>query len=287
MNAGLLFKNLLNNPKSKVLIVKRTGGIGDLLMLSPSLRHLKERFPLLSLSFSFPYDRSSNYNLLTSQWDFLDNVFDFNRLNVSGHDYVVDVTTACIQYEIKEQTTVNRIDLYAHWLGIDNMENKTPVCFPYFDTENNLPIMERPIIGFHLNSEDKERNWDKGLYQKLLVMLHTLDRGTFLIIDDEDCDFVEFSNRTVSLKKLNFKELVNCINELDLLICPDSGPMHIAGALELPCIALFGPTNPASRINYYKEHTAVNKRHTRDSMKAVNPKDVYDLTMSKINAHML
>jgi heptosyltransferase-2 len=38
--------------------------------------------------------------------------------------------------------------------------------------------------------------------------------------------------------------LVSLISRLSLLITNDSGPMHIAAALDVPIVAIFGPTNP-------------------------------------------
>lgn len=39
-------------------------------------------------------------------------------------------------------------------------------------------------------------------------------------------------------------ELVEAIRRSRLLLCNDSGPMHIAAALGTPLTALFGPTDP-------------------------------------------
>ncbi|MEJ2085425.1 MAG: lipopolysaccharide heptosyltransferase II [Acidobacteriota bacterium] len=44
---------------------------------------------------------------------------------------------------------------------------------------------------------------------------------------------------------LDLGRLAHAISKLDLLITNDSGPMHLAAALDVPCLALFGPTNPS------------------------------------------
>lgn len=41
------------------------------------------------------------------------------------------------------------------------------------------------------------------------------------------------------------RELTALISVAELVVCHDSGPMHIAAALKRPTVALFGPTNPA------------------------------------------
>jgi len=38
--------------------------------------------------------------------------------------------------------------------------------------------------------------------------------------------------------------LVECIRKASLMFCNDSGPMHIAAALDIPLVAFFGPTDP-------------------------------------------
>jgi ADP-heptose:LPS heptosyltransferase len=40
--------------------------------------------------------------------------------------------------------------------------------------------------------------------------------------------------------KVNLRELVALIQRCDVLVCNDSGPMHIAGALGVPTVSVFG-----------------------------------------------
>lgn len=44
--------------------------------------------------------------------------------------------------------------------------------------------------------------------------------------------------------KTSITELTKYISNLDIFVTGDSGPMHIAASLQVPTIAIFGPTNP-------------------------------------------
>ena len=44
--------------------------------------------------------------------------------------------------------------------------------------------------------------------------------------------------------KTSLGALVEIIRKTDLFLCNDSGPMHIAAALNVPLLAMFGPTSP-------------------------------------------
>lgn len=51
-------------------------------------------------------------------------------------------------------------------------------------------------------------------------------------------------NAHVLAGSLNLKELVVFINQANLMLTVDTGPMHIAQAVDTPVIAIFGPTDP-------------------------------------------
>jgi lipopolysaccharide heptosyltransferase II len=78
----------------------------------------------------------------------------------------------------------------------------------------------------------------------------------FLILwgpgDEEDANFINqnLSPDCVLAPETNVKQLSALINNCDLIIANDSGPMHIAGVLEVPTLGIFGPTNPAAHRPY-------------------------------------
>ena len=42
-----------------------------------------------------------------------------------------------------------------------------------------------------------------------------------------------------------------------LVVGPDSSAIHFAACIDVPCISLFGPFDPDSRVKYYKNHVAI------------------------------
>jgi len=52
-------------------------------------------------------------------------------------------------------------------------------------------------------------------------------------------------------------DLAYLYKKAQLVITTDSGPMHLAAAMETPVIALFGPTDPARTGPYGTGHTII------------------------------
>ena len=83
------------------------------------------------------------------------------------------------------------------------------------------------------------------------------------------------------MDKLSLDLLVSLISQVDLVIGADTGPTHMAWALNIPSISLFGPT-PAYRNTYC---TNINKAIESDSI--VNPLKInkFDYSIKDINTH--
>jgi len=57
--------------------------------------------------------------------------------------------------------------------------------------------------------------------------------------------------------RTTLRQLATLIDLADRVVCHDSGPMHIAAALDKPTVAIFGPTNPARTGPYSRAAVVV------------------------------
>lgn len=64
--------------------------------------------------------------------------------------------------------------------------------------------------------------------------------------------------RSVSLAgRTSLTELAAIIRDAEFFVSPDSGPMHLAAALNVPVFAIFGPTSPLRTGPYGRIHTVI------------------------------
>ena len=61
--------------------------------------------------------------------------------------------------------------------------------------------------------------------------------------------------------KLSVTQLISQIENLDLLVTCDSGPMHLAAALNIPTVAIFGPTKVKETSQWMNEKNIVVKKN--------------------------
>lgn len=57
----------------------------------------------------------------------------------------------------------------------------------------------------------------------------------------------------------SLKQAAALLADVSLMVTTDSGPMHIAAAMNTPCVAIFGPTNPELQGPYGPQHVIVRK----------------------------
>lgn len=96
--------------------------------------------------------------------------------------------------------------------------------------------------------------------------------------------------------KTGLKDLLAVIRRARFFICNDTGPMHMAAALNVPVFAIFGPANPVRTGPYGKIHTVIQKdfpcspcyakhpctRHDFRCMETLKAEEVLDLIREKV-----
>lgn len=97
------------------------------------------------------------------------------------------------------------------------------------------------------------KRWPKEYYQALVNLLVSKGYGIIFIGSSEErkvCDEISSKQNSLNLAgELSILESAAVVKKCDLMICNDSGALHIANAMETDVISFFGPT--VKDIGYY------------------------------------
>lgn len=107
--------------------------------------------------------------------------------------------------------------------------------------------------------------------------------------DEEDAFKINeaLPNITILAPKTELVQMTGLMKYCSLIIANDSGPMHIAAAMDLPTLGIFGPTNPEAHKPYSPKSDYINKSdlhciicnklecpYNHECMKLLDPIDV-------------
>ncbi len=150
----------------------------------------------------------------------------------------------------------------------------------------------RPLVGINPGASSPHKQWPPERFATVANVLPDVD---WVILggpgEVEVAQQVAGEVKTphlVTAGRTSLKQLVAVISRLDALVTADTGPMHIAAALEVPSVALFGPTDPAKTGPFGDIHRVIchpqdcsfckRKPTCRDyhCMLAITPQEVAD-----------
>ena len=110
---------------------------------------------------------------------------------------------------------------------------------------------QRFIVGINPGGDRKNRRWAPEKFAAVADAL--IDRFSTRIFifggpgEETTAKKIQMLMRGVSVDlagKLSLNDLAFVLSKLNLFVTNDSGPMHIAAAVETPLVAIFGPENP-------------------------------------------
>ena len=138
----------------------------------------------------------------------------------------------------------------------------------YLFSKSNLCISQTPYIVFVTGSTWESRNYPK---ESFVEIADALNKSCFVTWgneqEKESAEWMRNKSKYIQvMPKLNLDDLKQVIRHSSLLIGNDTGPSHIAWALNRPSIILFGPTpversfqtpinkvlQSSSKVNHFK-----------------------------------
>lgn len=247
-------------PRAKrhhVLLTRAMGGIGDFLMMTPGLHALKRKHPREEIHVAVPrryaplFEGNPDVKVVDIEDVSLSHLTYRKWLNFS------DCPATRIEALTSPRVKRSRVDIFARAMGIRCYRFWTMDKRPrYFVSDgeksfaawfwNVHQLAGRPVIAVQLHAEEVYRNYPH--MQRLVREL--AKKRTVLLFDSEIIDGFDLPN-VIKVDTLPMRQAFALVSRCDAVVAPDSSFVHLAAALDLPCVALYGPIDGTVRTAHY------------------------------------
>jgi ADP-heptose:LPS heptosyltransferase/intein/homing endonuclease len=242
------------------------GGLGDIIMMTPIARGAKRKFPNCHVTYAIPIDYGSgDGGAVLENIPYIDEVIDYPLINRDDYDSYTNLTRVGLSDEKPYTVPHNRIDLFAQAAGIPLFGNAVPI---YMMTEEERQWgkefvkkairgrKHKGLISIHLGSRDPKRSWPHHRIMEFVNLAR--ENGYFCFLYEWGATANEWTLAgSQQVFDYRMRQAAAVMEATDILVCPDSSLLHLAGAMNMKIVSLFGSMPPACRINHYANAIAV------------------------------
>jgi radical SAM superfamily enzyme YgiQ (UPF0313 family)/ADP-heptose:LPS heptosyltransferase len=218
--------------KPQKILVRRKGGIGDVLMITPAVRELKRKYPKSLLVCETDY-----VNMLKDN-QYIDRVEQWGFPKISNYDIVL---TPGYGHDCCE----NWIDAMAKKCDVKLASRKMDVFLTkdQINWAKNKIDANKRCIAFHTGKTCPTREW--GIDKFKHVACHYLENG-YNIIEVGDRKTTEYMGVGNDCRGCSILQTAALIKECQIFVGVYSVCANIAKAVETPACIIYGSCNPAS-----------------------------------------
>ena len=178
-------------------------------------------------------------------------------IDYSVYDKIWDLSNFEFNYEYVSQPWIeeSKIELFCKALNViaENIVPRIKVASGEIEWAKGFigeRKLKKKIILIGVKSTSESRDWPLEKWKFLIDKLKNLN-DNIIIVDKEyrwdDEELIFFNNHSL-------RELFSLVAISDLVLCNDSGLLHIAGSLDKRVLAIFGPTDPKVRCIYQSSY---------------------------------
>jgi heptosyltransferase-2 len=271
------------------LLIELPTWLGDAVMATPAIENIISHFKdveitLIGSSVSvealqnhpkviqtyFMNKRLSNFYKTLSDLDEFDLFFSF-RGSLRAKLFKLFVSSKVKnQYSKDKYKRGHQVEKYNNFindsLGIDSKPGRLIV-----HSKGQKKINKNRILGINPGAAfGNAKQWYPENFAKVALGLST-EYDIIIFGGPQDYDIAQdiesylikmgVVNYLNLATKLSVTQLISHIENLDLLVTCDSGPMHLAAALNVPTVAIFGPTKVKETSQWMNEKNIVVKKN--------------------------
>ena len=167
-------------------------------------------------------------------------------------------------HKIHGSMNIHAIDRYlqiAKFMGCDT----STIAYPFAPYDENPPILKELPQKYIVMSPSAGKVANRWHAERFGELASRLSYPTVVIASKAEAQIADKmveNSKGAGLSiagKTGLKELIAVINKAEFFVCNDTGPMHIAAALNIPVFAVFGPANPFRTGPYGDNHTVIQR----------------------------
>lgn len=242
--------------KAKKILLAREVGIGDVMFFTTCCSWLKSQSKDVEITFATNY---TNRRVVQNN-PYIDKVIPYDSIRnnevLAEYDYGIHfVPFFGLPKYSKRELTTHRVDLIRDYFGASEKEWEYKLYYNVTDLETiwaeNLLAdrdIRKGIVSIVLTTTDQKRNYNRNtaLVKKLVK------EGYFVILIDKYRIMHEVHPYILNLTgQTTLGQTVSIIEKSDLIITPDTGILHLAGALNKNIITFFNSFPSIVRTKYY------------------------------------
>lgn len=250
----------LNNKK---LLIIRTMGAGDMLILSGVIEYIKRTFPNCTIDFACIKEQAELAKCLRG----VDNVISMPIISDMFNKYDYHFTVAGLIEGNKNNEKRNIYDVYFEDLGVDMTPDGVAICGidsssfkrPFIKTDVYEDIkQEENLIGIHMFAHDPIRQLNPNIIKYVIDLLKKDNKQILLFGSKNEIEACKpYFGETVQYSYGSYADAIKQVAKCSYVICSDSMILHISQAIGIKALTIFGPFSSNCRVKYYKNITSI------------------------------
>jgi ADP-heptose:LPS heptosyltransferase len=240
------------NWNNKNLLVLRHGGFGDLLFLTPIFAELKKRWKRIKI---YACCSDQYHQVLISNQDITGIIkFPIELSKANTFDAIINFSYSNENEKANPETHI--VDLFSNIINLNVSDKRIKLTVPHSEREKariRYPKTSIHRIGIQVFASNEIRSYPFFQTQKLINEFWNRGYEIFLFGSQDQIPFNDkerIINLTIKNPSPTFMESAAIMYSCDLFIAPDSSLCHVAGALNIPTIGIYGSFPSKVRTAY-------------------------------------